>query len=141
NIAAALMHDPELVLMDEPTVGVDAQSRNAIFDSILALREKGLTIIYTTHYMEEAERLCDRVAIIDEGELKALDTVDNLKETYCEGVIIGLESESGTRQIRSKNPVDAIIAAHREEPVLRLTVENPTLEEVFLKVTGRKLRE
>ena len=75
NLAAALVHDPELILLDEPTVGVDPQSRNAIFDSIEALRAQGRTIIYTTHYMEEAARLCDRVGIIDHGRLLAVDTV------------------------------------------------------------------
>ncbi|HSI73078.1 MAG TPA: ABC transporter ATP-binding protein, partial [Fimbriimonas sp.] len=82
NMAAALIHEPEVVLFDEPTVGVDPQSRNYIFDSILALKEQGTTILYTTHYMEEAQRLCDRVAIIDKGKLLAMDTVDGLLETY-----------------------------------------------------------
>ena len=78
NIAAAVLHEPELVLLDEPTVGVDPQSRNAIFDSIEALRAQGRTIVYSTHYMEEAVRLCDRVAIIDAGRVLALDTVPAL---------------------------------------------------------------
>ena len=78
NIAAALMHEPEILLMDEPTVGVDPQSRNHIFDSIEELKRSGITLIYTTHYMEEAQRLCDRVAIIDQGKLLALDTVEEL---------------------------------------------------------------
>ena len=75
NLAAALVHDPQLILLDEPTVGVDPQSRNQIFDNILALKQLGRTLIYTTHYMEEAERLCDRVAIVDKGRLLALGTV------------------------------------------------------------------
>ena len=75
NLAAALVHDPELILLDEPTVGVDPQSRNQIFDNILALKRLGRTLIYTTHYMEEAERLCDRVAIVDKGKLLALGSV------------------------------------------------------------------
>ena len=78
NLAVAIVHDPPLLLLDEPTVGVDPQSRNAIFDNILELRKKGRTVIYTTHYMEEAERLCDRVGIMDHGKLLALDTVDAL---------------------------------------------------------------
>ncbi len=78
NLAAAILHDPDLVLLDEPTVGVDPQSRNAIFDSLLELKAAGKTIVYTTHYMEEAERLCDRVAIIDHGKLLGLDTVHGL---------------------------------------------------------------
>ncbi len=75
NLAVALIHDPPLLLLDEPTVGVDPQSRNAIFDNILALRQEGKAILYTTHYMEEAQRLCDRVGILDQGKLLALDTV------------------------------------------------------------------
>jgi ABC-type multidrug transport system ATPase subunit len=74
NMAAGLIHQPRLVLMDEPTVGVDPQSRNRIFEMIEALRTQGMTIIYTTHYMEEAERLCDRIAIVDHGRIIALDT-------------------------------------------------------------------
>ena len=72
NMAAGLIHRPRLVLMDEPTVGVDPQSRNRIFEMIEALRAQGTAIVYTTHYMEEAERLCDRIAIIDHGQIIAL---------------------------------------------------------------------
>jgi ABC-2 type transport system ATP-binding protein len=78
NMAAGLIHHPRLVLMDEPTVGVDPQSRNRIFEMIEALRDTGMTIIYTTHYMEEAERLCDRIAIVDHGRIVALDTKEAL---------------------------------------------------------------
>ena len=74
NLAAALVHQPDLLLLDEPTVGVDPQSRNKIFDNIETLGREGRTIIYTTHYMEEAERLCDRIAIVDAGRLLALGT-------------------------------------------------------------------
>jgi ABC-2 type transport system ATP-binding protein len=82
NIAAALLHDPDLILLDEPTVGVDPQSRNAIFDNLEELKRRGKTLLYTTHYMEEAERLCDRVVIIDHGRVLADDTVSHLKEQY-----------------------------------------------------------
>ena len=78
NLAVAIIHDPELVLLDEPTVGVDPQSRNAIFERVEQLRDAGKQVVYTTHYMEEAQRLCDRVAIIDRGRLMALDTVPAL---------------------------------------------------------------
>jgi ABC-2 type transport system ATP-binding protein len=78
NIAGALLHDPELILLDEPTVGVDPQSRNAIFDNLEELKRRGKTLVYTTHYMEEAERLCDRVVIIDHGKVIANDTVRGL---------------------------------------------------------------
>jgi len=78
NIAAALLHDPQLLLLDEPTVGVDPQSRNAIFENLLELKRRGKTLVYTTHYMEEAEKLCDRIVIIDHGKVIANDTVHGL---------------------------------------------------------------
>jgi ABC-2 type transport system ATP-binding protein len=79
NIAAALLHEPRLLLLDEPTVGVDPQSRNAIFDNLGTLKRAGLTLLYTTHYMEEAERLCDRVVIVDHGQVLADDTRQRLQ--------------------------------------------------------------
>jgi ABC-2 type transport system ATP-binding protein len=82
NIAGALLHDPDLILLDEPTVGVDPQSRNAIFDNLEALKRRGKTLLYTTHYMEEAERLCDRVLILDHGRILANDSVVNLMKEY-----------------------------------------------------------
>jgi ABC-2 type transport system ATP-binding protein len=82
NIAAALLHDPDLILLDEPTVGVDPQSRNAIFDNLEELKRRGKTLLYTTHYMEEAERLCDRVLILDHGRILANDTVSHFKQQY-----------------------------------------------------------
>jgi ABC-2 type transport system ATP-binding protein len=109
NLAAAIVHDPELILLDEPTVGVDPQSRNQIFDNILALKQLGRTIIYTTHYMEEAERLCDRVAVIDQGRLLALGSVPQLLD------------------------------AHGVAP--KMVLQRGTLEEVFLQLTGRSLRD
>jgi ABC-2 type transport system ATP-binding protein len=109
NLAAALVHDPELILLDEPTVGVDPQSRHLIFENILALKRLGRTVIYTTHYMEEAERLCDRVAIIDKGRLLALGSVPQLLD------------------------------AHGVKP--KMVLQGATLEEVFLHLTGRSLRD
>jgi ABC-2 type transport system ATP-binding protein len=82
NIAGALLHDPDLILLDEPTVGVDPQSRNAIFDNLEELKRRGKTLLYTTHYMEEAERLCDRVLILDHGQILANDTVAHYKQQY-----------------------------------------------------------
>ena len=82
NIAGALLHEPDLILLDEPTVGVDPQSRNAIFDNLEELKRRGKTLLYTTHYMEEAERLCDRVLILDHGQILANDTVVNFKRQY-----------------------------------------------------------
>ena len=82
NIAGALLHEPDLILLDEPTVGVDPQSRNAIFDNLEELKRRGKTLLYTTHYMEEAERLCDRVLILDHGRILASDTVAHFKQQY-----------------------------------------------------------
>jgi ABC-2 type transport system ATP-binding protein len=82
NIAGALLHEPDLILLDEPTVGVDPQSRNAIFDNLEELKRRGKTLLYTTHYMEEAERLCDRVLILDHGRILANDTVAHFKQQY-----------------------------------------------------------
>ncbi len=104
NLAVALMGNPSLLFLDEPTVGIDPQSRNMIYETIEGLRDRGMTILYTTHYMEEAERLCQRVAIMDGGRIVALDTPDELKR------LIGLSEQS-------------------------------TLEDVFLKLTGRGLRD
>ncbi len=104
NLAIALMGNPRLLFLDEPTVGIDPQSRNHIFENIRGLQKNGLTILYTTHYMEEADRLCNRIAIMDGGQIIALDTPYNLKS-----------------QIGSPEKV--------------------TLEDVFLKLTGRSLRD
>ncbi len=104
NLAIALMGHPELLFLDEPTVGVDPQSRNNIYENIEGLRDKGMTILYTTHYMDEADRLCDRIAIMDGGQLIAMDTPYALK------------SQIGPP-------------------------EQVTLEDVFLKLTGRSLRD
>jgi len=79
NLAAGLLHDPDILLLDEPTVGVDPQSRNAIFDNLAALKRRGKALLYTTHYMEEAERLADRIVVIDHGKVIANDTLDGLQ--------------------------------------------------------------
>ena len=107
NIACALVHDPEVLLFDEPTVGVDPQSRNAIFDNLEHLRDRGKALVYTTHYMEEAERLCDPIVIVDHGRVIASDTKANLLKL-------------GTAPAVPKGP---------------------SLESVFLKLTGRDLRD
>jgi len=145
NLAAALLHDPEVLFLDEPTVGVDPQSRNALFDNILALRAKGTTILYTTHYMEEVERLCDRVAIMDHGRLLALDTVAGLLATHGKGSVLVLETEAGEERVVTADPLAELLrraagpagaAAPRA-----FRVERPTLEQVFLQLTGRSLRD
>jgi ABC-2 type transport system ATP-binding protein len=104
NLAAGLLHDPDILLLDEPTVGVDPQSRNAIFDNLEELKHRGKALLYTTHYMEEAERLADRVVIIDRGQVIANDSVAGLRGSL-----------SATASV--------------------------SLEEVFLSMTGRSLRD
>src|SRR5277367_4408779 len=95
NLAAALLHDPQILLLDEPTVGVDPQSRNAIFDNLEVLKSRGKTLVYTTHYMEEAERLCDRVIIIDHGEVVANDTLQGLYRMLPVTNLLAVEFDSG----------------------------------------------
>jgi ABC-2 type transport system ATP-binding protein len=164
NMAAGLIHQPRLVLMDEPTVGVDPQSRNRIFEMIEALRAKGMTIIYTTHYMEEAERLCDRIAIVDHGRIIALDTKDALVHAAFASrsqVLARLEGPEaqvnawvtehggrlveGTAQFTIEHPneiaglLDGATAAGLE--LVDLSLRRPNLESVFLQLTGRELRD
>jgi ABC-2 type transport system ATP-binding protein len=107
NMAAGLIHRPHLVLMDEPTVGVDPQSRNRIFEMIEVLRESGTTVIYTTHYMEEAERLCDRIAIVDHGRIIALDTREGLVRSA-----FGERSQVTARVTGSPQAVTAWVKSH-----------------------------
>jgi ABC-2 type transport system ATP-binding protein len=168
NIGAGLLHKPEVLFLDEPTVGVDPQSRNAIFESVEALNRAGMSVIYTTHYMEEAQRLCHRVAIVDEGELIALDTPTALIRSLGGGIIvIGLAegySEEIVEQVAQLPPVKAAsladsqlkVETHRLQEALmgvlditnRLDIRitslellEPNLESVFLHLTGKKLRE
>ena len=94
NLAAALLHDPQILLLDEPTVGVDPQSRNAIFDNLETLKLRGKTLVYTTHYMEEAERLCDRIIIIDHGKVIANDRLAAVRRLVPEVNLIEVEIEN-----------------------------------------------
>src|SRR5438552_12830246 len=115
NLAAALLHDPQILLLDEPTVGVDPQSRNAIFDNLEELKRQGKTLVYTTHYMEEAERLCDRIVIIDHGKVIANDRLDAVRALAPSMNVLHVEIENpGTGEwwagLRLKTGVDAIEA-------------------------------
>jgi len=141
NLAVALIHDPRTILLDEPTVGVDPQSRNAIFDGIETLHREGRTIVYTTHYMEEAERLCDRVGIIDHGQLLALGTVGELVRKHGGGSSVIVGHGDGEDRIVTDDPVAAMIRLKEEGRLRGLRLENPTLESVFLNLTGRHLRD
>ncbi|MFO1054576.1 MAG: ABC transporter ATP-binding protein [Planctomycetota bacterium] len=156
NIACATVHGPSLLLLDEPTVGVDPQSRNHIFESIEALKREGRTIVYTTHYMEEAERLCDRVAIVDHGRVLACDRVEALLSAHGARPSVEVElHESPTPGMRLPGEyVDGLLRFSVDEPEealadLRsqgirwraLRVQRADLESVFLELTGRSLRD
>jgi ABC-2 type transport system ATP-binding protein len=164
NMAAGLIHRPKLVLMDEPTVGVDPQSRNHIFEMIEKLRSEGMSLIYTTHYMEEAERLCDRIAIVDHGKIIAQGTNAELVQNS-----FGSRSQVLARFADADETVAAWVAEHGGSAVdglAQFTIDRPTeiaalldasakagfelvdvslrkpnLESVFLDLTGRELRD
>ena len=142
NLACALVHAPQLILLDEPTAGVDPQSRNALFDNVLALRDEGRTVVYTTHYMEEVERLCDRVAIIDRGRVLAVDTVPALIAAHGGAPMLVAMTRDG-RELREEasDPLARLNAIARDVEVIDFRVEHPRLEQVFLHLTGRQLRD
>ncbi len=170
NIAGALLHDPQLLLLDEPTVGVDPQSRNAIFENLEELKRRGKTLLYTTHYMEEAERLCDRVVIVDQGVVIADDTIRGLyqrvpgeRETLIDienpqtasswlagfaalpGVSTVVPTATGVRLVTRDNGASLArcleyIAAHGEN-ITAVQTERVNLEDVFISLTGHALRD
>jgi len=155
-MACAVVHGPTVLLFDEPTVGVDPQSRNLIFEKIEALKEEGCTILYTTHYMEEAERLCDRVAIIDHGKILAMDSVDNLIESHGGESLVRIELSSPPAdpaqipgeidgldvRIQTPRPVDVISELTRKGIQYKsINIDRADLAAVFLNLTGRSLRD
>jgi len=141
NLACAIVHDPAVVLLDEPTAGVDPQSRHAIFEIVRALQAEGRTIVYTTHYMEEAQKLCDRVGVIDKGKLLALDTVDGLIRAHGGESVVRIERADGEERTQTPEPVAVIQRALAGGDALGLHIERPDLETVFLNLTGRSLRD
>ena len=171
NIACGIAHGPDLIIFDEPTVAVDPQSRNAILDGIKRLNEHGATILYTSHYMEEVEQLCDRIVIMDRGQQVASGTSDELKAMIGTGERIRLEVVDpvplgeavleGLRRlerVRTATLQDGEVliecspGAHNLSDVMkalekagatcgRVTSEPPTLNDVFLEITGRALRD
>jgi ABC-2 type transport system ATP-binding protein len=141
NLAVALLHEPPVLLFDEPTAGVDPQSRNAIFENITQLRDEGSTVVYTTHYMEEAQRLCDRVGIIDQGRLMALGTVDQLIHEHGGQSSLIVEGDEGEQSIETDHPLEELIRLKEKGPIRSFRVDRPDLEQVFLNLTGRKLRD
>ncbi|MCE2559133.1 MAG: ABC transporter ATP-binding protein [Acidobacteria bacterium] len=141
NLAVAIIHDPDLVLLDEPTVGVDPQSRNAIFDRVEQLRDDGKQIVYTTHYMEEAQRLCDRVAIMDRGRLMALDTVRALIEAHGGPGKLAVQTGDKESIHDTTDPLGTLAELQERETVEHFQYRPPDLETVFLNLTGRALRD
>ncbi|MGE3109926.1 MAG: ABC transporter ATP-binding protein [Phycisphaerales bacterium] len=148
NLAAAVLHNPPLVMLDEPTAGVDPQSRAAILDIVRSMKSAGTTILYTTHYMEEAQRVCDRVGIIDHGRLLALGSVEQLITSHGGKSAVIVEELAGSagasaaeRRIDTDDPA-AEMLRHLRNPLVRgVRVERPDLESVFLSLTGRSLRD
>jgi len=170
NIAVGLLHKPQLLFMDEPTVGIDPQSRRRILDMVRDLRDQGMTVLYTTHYMEEAEELSDRVGIIDHGRLIALGTQEELKQVVGEQETVRLnfgEGHEANGHAELFNGVDGVLAATSLDgeivlsvkeagavlpavvtranstglPIRAIEIEEPNLEAVFLHLTGRALRD
>jgi ABC-2 type transport system ATP-binding protein len=166
NLAVAVVHRPQVLLLDEPTTGVDPQSRNHIFERVKALNAAGLTLVYTSHYMEEVQTLCTRIAILDHGELRACDTLPNLLRRFDAVARVRLpvipaglvERVAGLSGVKRANATDGsleVVAADLA-PVLpkllvacaefgaeptALDLDQPTLERVFLHLTGRGLRD
>lgn len=168
NIACAIVHSPKILIMDEPTVGIDPQSRNNIMQSVKKLNEKGVTIIYTTHYMEEAENLCTKIAIIDNGKIIAQGSKEELKDVVSDKRILnigvdniykvdieGLRNIEGVIDISIDNS-NVVITSSKEVNNLtkiikkisnedlkinNLGFKEITLETVFLSLTGKKLRD
>lgn len=167
-LARALLHEPHLLYLDEPTLGVDVQSRRAIWDYILDLKEKGKTVLLTTNYLEEANALCDRIAILDHGKLVALDTPINLKRRYGD-TILDIEtilplSQNLLEKMRMINGISKVIQNDHiikvaisgddlsstgkiitlltsETSLKSISQRDPNLEEIFLSLTGSGLRD
>jgi len=168
NIACSLLHNPKILVLDEPTVGVDPQNRNHIFEVIERLHDEGITIIYTTHYMEEAERFCDKIAIMDVGHILALGTLKELREISDARDLLTVQladfSDKTISAIRSAIPLIRFDSTTKtleadcenisnEIPVIinhiqnaggvieRIYTRGTNLESIFLKLTGKKLRD
>ena len=168
NIACGIAHKPELIFLDEPTVAVDPQSRNSILEGIKKLNKDGATIVYTTHYMEEVEQLCNRIAILDKGKVIAIGTKEDLKELTTRGEKITIEVDSLNEDFLAKlKNIENIIEINNDDNTLYITYkkgeenlekmiaflkengikytkifsELPTLNDVFLELTGKELRD
>jgi ABC-2 type transport system ATP-binding protein len=165
-IALALVHDPQVVFLDEPTSGLDPQARRTLWDIVLQLKNKGKTIVLTTHYMDEAHILCDRIAIMDQGELIALDTPSQLvKSLQSDSALefrvlqhegfIDFSSIDGVKKVGNQTDIHVLytdhlqntltsliqFAAEKNLQLVDLQTRTATLEDVFIHMTGRRLRE
>lgn len=168
NLACGIAHQPDLIFLDEPTVAVDPQSRNNILDGIVTLRDRGATVVYTTHYMEEVEQICDRIIILDKGEIIAQGTINQLKQlsdieekVTLQGVELPpelkekLENDPQIESVTSRNRTVQLVYRHGQNHVSALISqlsqtgvsyesiysERPTLNDVFLQLTGKELRD
>lgn len=168
NIAVALLHKPALIIMDEPTVGIDPQSRRSILDNVKQLRDQGMTVLYTTHYMEEAQELSDHVGIMDHGKLVAVGTQRELVKSVgeldriqlrlselTEGFLETWKTIDGIHDVTSEDGLVTVLAADSNRVLPRLfesaaragvrivsvDIQEPNLEAVFLRLTGRALRD
>jgi ABC-2 type transport system ATP-binding protein len=168
NIGVALLHKPKVIYMDEPTVGIDPQSRRNILDSVVALKDQGMTVLYTTHYMEEAQELSDHIAIMDHGKLIACGTNNELVKLVGEQTRIDLtvnidpgkmadawRSIPGVERVTLEDGQIAVlvddsnlvlpklfdVAAHSSARITSVDIREPNLEAVFLHLTGRALRD
>src|SRR5689334_3255706 len=168
NIGVALLHKPKVIYMDEPTVGIDPQSRRNILDSVVALKEQGMTVLYTTHYMEEAQELSAHIAIMDHGRMIACGTNDELVKLVGEQtridltvnveptkVMDGWRSVTGVERVSAENERISVLvadsnavlprlfeaASHQSARITSVDIREPNLEAVFLHLTGRALRD
>lgn len=166
NLAAAVVHGPKLLFLDEPTTGVDPQSRNHIFEQVKSLNAAGLTVVYTSHYLEEVQTLCTRIAILDHGELRACDTLPNLLARLDATIRLSVAHPPpgfadrlvAIAEIKRAEPVPggfdlvvediapalakiAAVCAEAGAELTAVTATEPTLERVFLTLTGRGLRD
>jgi ABC-2 type transport system ATP-binding protein len=168
NIGVALLHKPQVIYMDEPTVGIDPQSRRNILDSVVDLKKQGMTVLYTTHYMEEAEELSDHIGIVDHGKMIANGTHDELVklvgeqtridltlDTQASEVMDAWRSVEGVSQVSAENGQITVLVGDSNEVLPRLfdvtnrlsaritsvNIQEPNLETVFLHLTGRALRD
>jgi ABC-2 type transport system ATP-binding protein len=168
NLAAALLHDPQILILDEPTVGVDPQSRSAIFSNLEELRKRGKGILYTTHYMEEAERLCQRIVIVDHGKVIADDTLRGLEKAVPPSRVLTVEIEEAASPawLPDLRALSGVESAELADQILRVTLadlarapavlaflgerrqrfshfrtERADLEDIFLQLTGHTLRD